>query len=198
MQTSVKLPEGVSWEKTSDWVRQLPVSGVHLVAAFCLQAEKHCNWVLFYSWCLVRTECFKNKCWYEGWDACNSGNTFGSSKDGITHALNEFLKLKDTSEMQEETRVLLTYGDILEFCGGIVYSPTPLPPADKPEVPPEKEQPVPETPPEKEKENPTNWKGILKIAGPILLAILGAASIFIPVPGWVKILVETILKALGG
>jgi hypothetical protein len=116
----------------------------------------------------------------------------------MTHALNEFLKFKDTSEMQEETRVLLTYGDILEFCSGTVYSPTPLPPADKPEVPPEKEQPVPETPPEKEKENPTNWKGILKIAGPILLVILGAVSLVLPVPGWIKVVLEMILKAFGG
>jgi hypothetical protein len=73
-----------------------------------------------------------------------------------------------------------------------------LPPADKPEVPPEKEQPVPETPPEKEKENPTNWKGILKIAVPVLLGILGVVKLLFPVPGWLGVLVETILKALGG
>jgi hypothetical protein len=202
MKVKSEVPSIVVWSKLSEWVDHTPYNeGIHLVSTFCLEAEKHCNWVLFYVWCYVRTEGFRNKCWYDNWDACNCGKKFPTSKAGIQNALAEFIKLETTSVMPEETTVLLVYQEVLEFCEGIVYEvPTPLPPVEtvptKPQEPTPKPDPVPKPVPEKD--DGMSIGDIFEILIPIALTLWKTVGSFLPLPKWVHTVVELVLRALGG
>jgi hypothetical protein len=198
MRITEALPGNVQWQKVSEFANDAG-AGVHLVTTFCstVSPATKINWVLFYCWCYVRTDKFHSQGWYKNWDAGRLGNKYATSSEGIRDALSEFVKFEDTELMEDEAEVTVLYKKICDFCAGIVYQPVPEPPKPPPPPPP-KPTPEPEPQPDPKPESPTNWKGILKIAGPILLAILGAASLVLPVPGWIKVVLEMILKAFGG
>lgn len=204
MDVKKELPENVVWSKLSEWVDRTPYNeGIHLVSSFCLEAEKHCNWVLFYVWCYVKTEGFRNKCWGDNWDPTNGGKKFPTSKTGILYGLNEFINLKDTTNMPEETTILLVYREILDFCEGVVYDPTPLPPVEtkpvpKPEVPAPKPTPEPAPEPKPEPDTGGTIGHIMEILIPIALMLWKTVGSFLPLPKWVHTVVELVLRMLGG
>lgn len=200
MKTEWPAPENVTYNKINEFVESTPFNeGVHLVTSFYYISEKRVNWALFWCWCYVRTGGFRNPCWYQNWDAGRLGEKYATSKDGIADALAEFEKFPDTDMMEEGVEVVHLYELAVKFCDGVIYHPPVEPPKPPPPVEPPKPPPPAEEPPKPEEPSaPTDWKKMLAIAGPILLGILGAASIFLPIPGWVRILVETILKAFGG
>lgn len=195
MKVTEKLPDYVTRQKVIDWIDSTSFyEGIHLVTQFCVAAEKHCNWVLFYSFCYAKTNGFRHPCW-DNWDAANFGEKYASSEDGIRDALTVFLAFDDTSLIDVETEMLRVYNDILQFAQGVIYKPVPPIPEPKKEEPqkpipepsdPNKEEPIPTqpTPPEKG----ANW---LKWIALIVPAIAGVAALFLP--GWAKTLLDLIV-----
>lgn len=202
MDTNCPVPSSVSYSKIYKWTEVTELDeGVHLIATF-MTASKYCNWVLLYSWCYVRTHGFRDPC-MKNWDLLNMGENNETYALGVQSATAEFLKYPDTDMLEEKTEVEKIYKEICDYCAGVVYTP-PKPLPNKPDpipdpIPPDPVDPTPDTPTGPvEPSKPTNWKSIMKIAGPILLAIVTAAGFFLPIPGWVKTVLGIILKAFGG
>lgn len=197
MDTNIPVPKTVSYSKIFEWTQKTELDeGVHLIAPF-MEANPYCNWVLLYAWCYVRTAGFRDPC-MKRWDLLNLGENNETYSLGVQAAINEMLKYPNTDLMAEKDEVEKIYKEICDFCEGIVYTPPkplPKPPAPEPiPVPPNPDEPSTPTEPGK----PTNWTGIIKVAGPILLAILTVAGFIFPIPSFVKTILELILKAFGG
>ena len=213
MHTDLPVPKTMTWQKVSEWIQATPANeGVHLVSTFWMMAEAlKINPLLFYVWCYVRTSGFRDKCWYQNWDAANLGGKFKTSTDGIKDALSEFLKYDDTSQFTEEDQMLSLYNECVKFGDGIVYDePTPLPvpppapvPVPVPVPNPFPDMPVPpQLPPAEEPQEPPssggfNYKKILSWLG-VIGGIAGAVIVFVPLPPGVKTVVMLIISALKG
>jgi hypothetical protein len=191
-------PACVTWSKVSEYILNTPPSeGVHLVTSFYFPAYQKVNWLLFYCLCYVRTSGFTDPCCKE-WDYGKLGEKYETSADGVLDALREFEKYTDTNMLPEEEGMLKLYNACVAYCQTEQHKPVP---ADPKPIPPEPipEPPKPEPQPKPSEPAPatgTSWKTILKIVTPIILAAITAAGIFLPIPGWVKILVQTLLDAL--
>jgi hypothetical protein len=198
MQTKEPVPSYVTPAKVLEWTFDTPrPEGVHIVNTFKQECVE-INWLLFYCWCYSRTNGFLDECCKE-WDYGKLGEQYESSRDGIRDALSEFLKYDDTDLLENKEEVEKLYFDCCVWCESEVHKPVPEP--EKPPVPvpapvPEPPAPIPEPTPEPTKPPPQaggfDWRALLKIGLPILKGIVAVAGAFLP--GWVKIILDIVLK----
>jgi hypothetical protein len=197
MKINEPVPSIVDISKMLNWEEASPLKeGIMSIETIRQECKGYCNFVLFYCWCYARTQGFTNKC-MKNWDFGNFGGMFKTSRDGIKDALSEFLRYEDTSLLAEQAEVEKLYKEIIDFCGGIVWTepdipvppkPEPKPEEPKPPVPPKPEEPKPEEP-----KAPFNWAWA-KWAAVALGVVSGTVGIFLP--KYVTVIIDFIAKAL--
>ena len=196
-----KVSSVVDNKKVLEWTFKSPANeGIISIATMFIEAEyRKIDALLFYCWCYVRTQNFRNPCMKQ-WDYGNIGGNYATSRDGINAALNELDKYEDSSMMNEQDEVEKLYCEIFAFCQGVIYTPVPTP---KP-VPGKPNEPKPAPVPPKEPEPtipPTgdsgswlskNWK---ILAGGLISILLGLCAV-LPIPSFIATLLRLLLDAI--
>jgi hypothetical protein len=141
------------------------------------------NWLLFYCWCYVSTQAFRNPC-LKNWDVANIGGNFRTFREGVKEACGELLKYENTAMLAQQKEIESLYETIDAFCKGVVWT-EPKPP-QKPDKPEEPQQPT-----EPNKSSPLAW---LKVAVPLLVVAGFVAKMFLP--GSVGVIIDMVLRAL--
>jgi hypothetical protein len=190
MQIISTVPDYVDTGKLLRWEEQSqPVEGMVLVETMkqeCL--AKGINWLLFYCWCYVSTQAFRNPC-LKNWDVANIGGNFSTFRAGVKEACGEILRFENTAMLAQQKEIESLYETIDLFCKGVVWT-DPKPPVEPPKPP---TQPGEPQQPEEPKKS-TNILGWLKVAVPVLLVIGFVAKMFLP--GSVGAIIDMVLKVL--
>jgi hypothetical protein len=192
MQIISTVPDYVDTAKLLRWEEQSkPIEGM----VFAETMKQECvaqgiNWLLFYCWCYVSTQAFRNPC-LKNWDIAYIGGNFRTFREGVKEAVSEILKYENTAMFAQQKEIESLYESIDAFCKGVVWT-EPKPPVEptKPPTKPDKPE-EPQQSDEPKKSSPLAW---LKIAVPLLVVAGFVAKMFLP--GSVGAIIDMVLKAL--
>lgn len=189
MKFSEPVPSNINTTVMLDWEAYSPTNEGIVPLYYLMEiAKPKTNWLLFYAWCYVRTNAFRNSGMMH-WDFGNLGNQYASSRDGIRDALNEYLKMNCTEQMpiKEKEGVESIYHAIIDFAKGVKY---------KVILPSERDKKTEaEVVAMKLKPKKPAWKRWLKIIGTSAAAGFSAGAL---VPeGWIKETLKVIFKFFG-